>query len=113
MNLPFTTFIAISCLFTALPAFSQADSQQREAVQKYFKGGHEKTAKDSTWTSDRMFKVGVIDDGTSRDLYASYVCGVLVADFGLRGRGISVQIIDIVKLVRTDKWVKLGESRCN
>lgn len=58
-----------------------------------------------------MFKVGVLDNGTERDGYADYVCSVLV-ERGLRGKGISVQVIDIAKLVRTNKWVKLGEAHC-
>lgn len=58
-----------------------------------------------------MFKVGVIDNGSSRDGYAQYVCEAM-GDSGLNGRGISVQVIDIQKLVGTNKWVKLGERRC-
>lgn len=58
-----------------------------------------------------MFKVGVIDDGTSRDGYAMYVCEE-IREYGIKDKDIRVQIIDIVKLVRQDKWVKIGEARC-
>lgn len=109
--------IALSALALALagPAALQAQgvslSPAQEAVLRQFKSPAEKTAKDALWTSPSMFKVGVLDNGSSRDGYASYVCEV-VAERGLAGRGISVQVIDIQKLVRTNKWVALGEARC-
>lgn len=56
-----------------------------------------------------MFKVGVINNGASRDGYAQYICEV-VSEAGLRG--VSVQVIDIQKLVKTNKWEKLGEHFC-
>lgn len=92
------------------PASAQASSAQQRAVLAYLKGGKEPTVKDATFTSDSMLKVGVIDNQTSRDGYASYMCQVL-ADHGVRR--VRVQIIDIRKLVQTDKWVKLGEAGCN
>ncbi|MDX8160981.1 hypothetical protein [Acinetobacter pittii] len=83
----------------------------RQAVVEHFKK-NERIAKDSVWTSKKMFKVGVLDNGKNRDGYASYVCQTL-DDFGFKGAGISVQIIDIQKLVNTNKWIKLGEAQCN
>ena len=84
-------------------------SPAHDKVLKQFKNGSEKTAKDALWTSPKMFKVGVINDGTSRDGYAKYVCEV-VTEAGLKG--VSVQIIDIQKLVKSNKWEKLGEQFC-
>ncbi|EXA69808.1 hypothetical protein J503_0812 [Acinetobacter baumannii 984213] len=83
----------------------------RQAVVEHFKS-NEKIAKDSVWTSKTMFKVGVLDDGNNRDGYANYVCQVL-EDYGFKGSSISVQVIDIQKLVSTNKWIKLGEAHCN
>lgn len=83
----------------------------QDAVLRHFKSPAEKKVKDALWTSQSMFKVGVIDDGTRRDGYAEYVCQV-IADYGLSGRGISVKVVDIQKLVRMNKWVDLGEARC-
>ncbi len=83
----------------------------RQAVVDHFKN-NEKIAKDSVWASKTMFKVGVLDDGSNRDGYASYVCQVL-EDYGFKGAAMTVQIIDIQKLVSTDKWIKLGEAHCN
>lgn len=82
----------------------------RQAVVEHFKT-KEKIAKDSVWTSSTMFKVGVLDDGTPRDGYAQYVCEVL-SDFGFKGKGVEVKIIDVAKLVRTDKWETLGSAQC-
>lgn len=83
-------------------------AQQR--VVDHFKT--EKLARDSVWANNQLFKVGVLDDGTERDGYAQYVCQVLV-DYGFGGKEIRVEIIDIAKLVRTEKWVVLGSARCN
>ncbi|MDZ5457881.1 hypothetical protein [Azohydromonas lata] len=109
--------IALGALALALAGPTAAQSQAvslspaQEAVLRQFKSPAEKTAKDALWTSPSMFRVGVIDNGSSRDGYASYVCEV-VTEQGLAGRGISVQVIDVQKLVRTNKWVALGEARC-
>lgn len=84
------------------------ESKKQQAVQ-YFKT-QEPVAKDSTWTSNNTFSVGVIDDGTKRDGYALYVCQVL-ADMGIHE--VRVKIIDIEKLVKTDKWENLGTAQCS
>lgn len=97
-------------LIATVSAASDLDPN-RAAVQSKFKGKSEPTAKDALWTSPTMFKVGVIDNGTSRDGYAQYVCGEIRSQ-GIKDAGMRVQIIDIVKLVRQDKWVKIGEATC-
>ena len=102
-------FIAALSLFAASQTFAIPVSGAKLDVLNQFKSKAEPTAKDAIWTSETMFKVGVVDNNSDRYLYAQYVCGVL-ADNGIKG--VSVQIIDIVKLVRTDKWVKLGENHC-
>ena len=94
---------------SALSIYAASLSPSHDRVLKQFKNGSEKTAKDALWTSPKMFKVGVLNDGTSRDGYAQYVCQV-VADAGLKG--VSVQVIDIQKLVKSNKWEKLGEQFC-
>jgi len=86
-------------------------SQQHDAALRYFTSGKEPKVKDAIWTSETIFKVGLLDNGTSRDGYASYVCEVLY-EYGFKGRSIWVQAIDIAVLKRTGKWVKLGEARC-
>lgn len=92
-----------------LTAQAQATPAQQKDVLAYLKSGAEPRVKDSMWTSASMLKVGVLDDGTPRDGFAQYLCEELAS----RGvRGVNVQVIDIAKLVRTDKWVKLGEAHC-
>lgn len=81
-------------------------------AQNLFKGPTEPTVKDALWTSESIFKVGVIDDGSSRKGYAMYVCEVLY-DFGFKGKSVWVHVIDIAKLSSSGKWVKLGEHRCS
>lgn len=96
-------------LFAMSQAFAVPVGGAKLDVLNQFTSKAEPTAKDALWTSPTMFKVAVIDNGSDRYLYAQYVCGVM-AENGIKG--VSVQILDVVQLVRKDKWVKLGESRC-
>lgn len=106
----FTILIVLFCITS--PAHAEAYSAKHEGVKKLFKSNEEKTAKDAIWTAKNIFKVGVIDDGSRRDDYAQYICSVLY-DYGFQGKGIWVQVIDIMKLTVNNKWVKLGVARCN
>lgn len=101
--------IAALSVFAATQALAIPVGGAKLDVLNQFTSKAEPTAKDALWTSPTMFKVGVIDNKSDRDLYAQYVCGVM-ADNGIKG--VSVQIVDIVQLVRKDKWVTLGEGRC-
>lgn len=97
---------------SAMSAPSVDLAKARKDVEARFKGSKdEPTSKDAVWTSDSIFKVGVLDDGTDRSGYAQYVCEVLY-EHGFKGEKVWVQVIDIAKLVRTNKWEKLGEAHC-
>jgi hypothetical protein len=109
ISLSLTAVIFLSTFTANLHAKSYGT--QHDKVQKLFQSNEEKTAKDAIWTANNIFKVGVINDGSSRSGYAQYVCSVL-NDYGFKGKGIWVQVIDIVKLTNNGKWVKLGDSRC-
>lgn len=87
------------------PKISEGKKQQAVA---HFKA--DKTIKDAVWTSDSMFKVGVLDNGSSRDGLAQYVCQELNA---LDVHGVTVKVIDIQKLVSTNKWIDLGQANCS
>lgn len=88
-----------------------AGDDVREEVVRYFLSSEEPSVKDAAWTQDFIFKVGMIDDGSDRSGFAEYVCEILY-DYGFKGTEVWVQVIDIVKLTRTDKWEKLGEAHC-
>lgn len=103
------TVIAL-CVASSL-ATAETYSEQHEQVKTLFKSDEEKTTKDAAWTSSTTFKVGVIDNGSNRDGYASYACEVLY-EHGFKGKDIWVQVIDIVKLTQNGEWEKLGEARC-
>ena len=90
--------------------YAETNKTRQQDVLNIFKTS-EPTAKDALWTADNIFKIGVIDNGQSRNGYASYACEILY-DNGFKGVGVWVQVIDIIKLVNTNKWVKLGEARC-
>jgi hypothetical protein len=92
-------------------AFAEEYSENHEKAKRYFLSDEEPIVKDATWTAENIFKVGVIDDGSNRNGYASYVCLVL-SDYGFQNKKIYVQVIDIVKLRQQGKWVKLGECHC-
>lgn len=106
-----TATAALSGIGSVAKADDAWRTRRHADVEAYFKSGAESKAKDALWTSEWMFKVGVIDDGTRRDGYANYVCQML-AEHGFRGQGLSVQIVDIVKLSKAGEWVKLGNARC-
>ena len=90
-------------------AFAASFGAKHDAVVKHFQSNAEKTAKDAIWTAEDVFKVGVIDDGGSRDGYAQYVC----AELNSRGfHNVSVKIVDIVLLTRQGKWKTIGSARC-
>ena len=99
-------FAALLCVAYS-PAYAQ--SAAHDSLLAQFKSKSEPTAKDAAWTSPRMFKVGVIDNGKNRDGFAAYVCQEVAAS-GLKD--ISVQVVDIAKLKNTGKWLKLGEKHC-
>jgi hypothetical protein len=107
--------ILLLALSALAPQYSLANSptfsNSHEALLQYFKSGKEKAAKDAIWTTSNIFKVGVIPDGTIRDGYANYVCEVAY-DHGLKGKGVWVQVIDIVALKRSGKWTQIGNAHC-
>lgn len=106
-----TTLLIFATTFGAISAKAETYSANHEKVKVLFQSNEEKTAKDAVWTARDIFKVGVINDGTSRDGYASYVCQALY-DYGFKGSKVWVQVIDIIQLTRNNKWVKLGQAHC-
>ena len=108
----FLKIILVAFVFIgSVSAYAEIYSPQHEKAKKLFQSNEEKTAKDAIWTARDIFKVAVINDGTSRNGYANYVCEVLYEN-GFKGKNVWVQIIDIVKLTNDGKWVKLGEAQC-
>ena len=105
-------FASVFMLAAISPQVSaETYSTNHEKVKKLFQSNEEKKVKDAVWTGKYIFKVGVFDDGSKRDGYASYVCQVLY-DYGFKGKKVLVQVIDIVKLTSDSKWVKLGQAHC-
>ena len=89
----------------------EALSPKHKEVENRFKSDEEPTSKEGKWTSNSIFKVTVINDGSSRDGYAQYVCSVLY-DYGFKGKNVQVQVIDVLELSTTGKWKKLGVAFC-
>ncbi len=99
-------------LLLLLPMTTFAVEQPvQEKVLNYFKSDQEPAVKDALWTDSSTFKVGMLDDGTDRTGFASYICEVLRDNFNING-GVSVVVIDIEKLVETHKWIELGKTNC-
>ncbi|OUR62022.1 hypothetical protein A9Q74_06110 [Colwellia sp. 39_35_sub15_T18] len=80
-----------------------------KAVKQHFKSSSEAKALDALWATGKLFKVGVIDNGTNQKGYAMYVCEVL-REHGI-AKNKTVQIIDVVK-VKSGNWVELGKAYC-
>lgn len=90
---------------------NNSGNSSKEEVIKYLTTNESKV-KDAVWSSDYTLKVGILDDGTLRDGYAQYVCQVIY-DYGFKDKNVTVKIIDIAKLVKTDKWTELGSAQCD
>ena len=101
----------LTLLAATITSEAKAFSARHDKVANIFKSKAEPTAKDAVWTDPKIFKVGVIDNGSNRNGYAEYVCEVLM-DEGFRGEKVWVQVIDIAKLINTKKWVTIGEAHC-
>ena len=96
---------------SSLPKKEMSDAV-REQVKLHFKGGSERATKDATWAAKDIFRVGVIGDGSNRDEYARYVCGVLHRH-GFAGAGVTVQVIDVMRRGDAGSPAILGEARCD
>lgn len=85
------------------------DAKKAEIVA-YFKGDDEPSVKDALFPYSTL-KLGMHNDGSSRDGFAKYTCQILQSEFSVTEL-VTVSIIDIDKLVHTDKWVKIGKANC-
>lgn len=104
------TAALVALMTTCVVASAQyaADAQRRAASAALMK---EKQIRDVHWPTAKRLKVGVLDNGRPRDGYAMYVCEVL-REHGLGRIGITIHVVDILKLARQNKEVRLGESHC-
>lgn len=71
----------------------------------------EPKVKDAMWASLTLLKVGVLDDGSNRKGFASYICEK-TAEAGLNTVGLRVKVIDISKLVHSNTEIELGKVNC-
>lgn len=90
---------------------SAIDAAKQKEIVDYLKSDAEPAIKDAVFKQPSHLGVGVIDDGSNRDGFAEYLCSVLKDDFD--AQGVRVTVYDIAKLVQTNKWIKIGESRCS
>ncbi len=97
-----------ACLLSAT-ALAAPTEAQNKFLAYLTKSGKEPKVKDATWATDRNLYVGIMDDGSRRDGYADYLC-LVAGDHGVRPD--LIKVIDIVKVVRTGKFVELGKAYC-
>lgn len=87
------------------------DAKKAEIVA-YFKSDEEPSVEDALFPSSTL-SLGMHNDGSSRDGFAEYACQILQSEFDVNvNELVIVNIIDIDKLVRTDKWVDIGKANC-
>lgn len=103
------TIVLITSLSIPFTASAAPNPAQKAFVTYLVKSGSEPKVKDATWATDRNLYVGVIDDKTRRDGFAEYICSV-AGDHGVTPE--LVKVIDIMKLVKTGKFVELGKTYC-
>ncbi len=99
-----------SAFFAPVLALAEPNQAQKDFITYLVKSGKEPRVKDATWLTDSSLYVGVFDDHSRRDGFANYICSV-AEDHGVRPE--LVKVIDIVKLVRTGKFIEIGKSRCS
>lgn len=87
------------------------DAKKAEIVA-YFKSDEEPSVADALFPYSTL-KLGMHNDGSNRDGFAKYACQILQSEFDVDvNELVIVNIIDIDKLVRTDKWVDIGKANC-
>lgn len=86
-------------------------SANHDKVINHFKSSEEPSVKDAVWASETILMVGRSADGTRQDGFAMYVCNIL-NDYGFKGEGVMVNVIDIVKLVKAKEWKSIGSTIC-
>ncbi|KTB75772.1 hypothetical protein AO072_05425 [Pseudomonas syringae ICMP 13102] len=103
------SLLLAAAFFTPALAVAEPSQTQKDFITYLVKSGREPKVKDATWMTDSNLYVGVFDDRSRRDGFADYICSV-AGDHGVSPE--LVKIIDIVKLVRTGKFVEIGKSVC-
>lgn len=105
-------FKIIPILLLPLFVFAGELSPERQAILDQFNSDQEPTAIESLWTASNVFKVGVIDNGRSRDGYAEYIC-IEIHSHEMKGEGVLVRVVDYERLVANGDWVNLGTFFCD
>ncbi|TDV64564.1 hypothetical protein [Pseudomonas sp. LP_7_YM] len=98
-----------AAFFTPALAVAESSQTQKDFITYLVKSGREPKVKDATWMTDSNLYAGVFDDRSRRDGFADYIRSV-AGDHGVSPE--LAKIIDIVKLVRTGKFVEIGKSVC-
>ncbi|APG24069.1 hypothetical protein [Syntrophotalea acetylenica] len=104
-------FVVALFIAMSLSTVHADQKQQRQEVLRYLKSGQEPQVKDAMWATDFLLKIGVFDNGSQRDGFADYVCLVL-AEHGMSGQSIRIEIIDYGSVVRGENWKVLGGAEC-
>ncbi len=106
--------VATLIVLVSMPAFAVVESLGTafDRVVEIFQSAEEPDAMDAVWESRSLLKIGVFDHDKDYADYAAHACDV-VAGNGLSEQDIRVQIIDLKKLIETEKWVVLGSARCH
>jgi len=86
-----------------------APTPEQEAFKAYLLSGKEPKVKDATWMTDTNLYVGMIDDGSSRDGFAQYLCQA-AQDHGVQAD--LIKIVDAAKVLREKKFVEIGSTYC-
>jgi len=113
--------IAIALIFTAgvvearpNSSFGDGLDKKRDAIQALFAAkGEDPTAKGATWSQADIFLVGIEKGSAPVKDFADYVCQVVI-DYGLSGKDITVQIVDIKELFNTaGGFVFMASKKCD
>lgn len=71
----------------------------------------EKSVFEAVWFNQNYLRVTRYATGSSQDGFAEYLCYSL-QETGYKGPPVTLEIIDVVKLVRQKEWDVIGEANC-
>ena len=86
-----------------------SDAQLKMAAA--FTSTEEGSVLHALWTNGRILALGMHDDGTKRDGFASYACEMM-GDYNVGSDGKMVQIISAQSIQNKD-WKVIGSAVCN
>lgn len=103
--------VSVALLLSTPCLAGSYSSPVHDRVKAYFDGADEPSVFEAVWFNQNFLRLTRRLDGGRQDGFAQYVCSVLQTDFRMKNR-ITVEVIDVIKLVQSKKWEIIGRAIC-